>query len=61
MWPLKESGDVHVFAGSDREEGSVDGLAKNFFSNNPLAHALSLTVLFTFAMRKQTLSRSAAR
>ena len=29
VWQLKQNGDIRVFAGSNREEGSVDGLAKD--------------------------------
>ena len=36
VWQLKQSGDVRVFAGSDTEEGSVDGLAKNCRFKQPM-------------------------
>ena len=36
MWQLSPRGDVRVFAGSDSEEGSVDGLAKNCRLKQPI-------------------------
>ena len=36
VWQLKQSGEVRIFAGSDREEGSVDGLAKNSRFKQPI-------------------------
>ena len=36
VWQLSPRGDVRVFAGSDSEEGSVDGLAKNCRLKQPI-------------------------
>ena len=36
VWQLTQSGDLHVFAGSDSEEGNVDGPAKNCRFKQPI-------------------------
>lgn len=36
VWHLKQSGELDVFAGSDKEEGSIDGLAKNCRLKQPM-------------------------
>ena len=36
VWQLNPRGDVRVFARSDSEEGSVDGLAKNCRLKQPI-------------------------
>lgn len=36
VWHLKASGELDVFAGSDNEEGSIDGLVKNYRLKQPI-------------------------
>jgi hypothetical protein len=36
VWHLKASGELDVFAGSDNEEGSMDGLVKNYRLKQPI-------------------------
>lgn len=53
VWQLTQSGDLRVFAGSDSEEGSVDGPAKKCRFKHPIGICTEF-VSFTFVMHRPT-------